>query len=102
MSRDLSIQNLKVLADKLHWKIQYHDNVVDGQFQSRVVMTPKDMDTITLQYSDAKDTKQKARQAAADIGLLYFQRQPLTLLLGTKYHVNDVRMDIEDIDPLKK
>lgn len=99
MSRDLSIQNLKVLSDKLHWRIQFHDNVVDGQFQSRVVMTPKDMDTITLQYSDAKDTKQKSRQAAADIGLLYFQRQPLTLLLGDKYHANDVRMDI---DPLKK
>ena len=52
-------------------------------------------DTITLEYSDVKDTKQKSRQAAAEIGLLYFQRQPLTLLLGHKYHANDIRMDID-------
>lgn len=94
MSRELSIQNLKIIADKLHWKIQYHDSVVDSHFESRVVMTPKDLDTITLQYSDPKETKQKARHAAAEIGLAYFQRQPLTLLLGNKFHANDIRMDI--------
>jgi hypothetical protein len=94
MSRDLSIQSLKTIADKLHWKMQYQDNVVDGSFVSRVTLTPKDADTITLEYCEAKETKQKARQAAAESGLAYFQQQPLTLLLGAKYIVSDVRMDV--------
>jgi hypothetical protein len=94
MSRDLTIQNLKTIIDKLHWKMQYQDSVVDGSFVSRVSITPKDMDTITLEYCEAKETKQKARQAAAETGLVYFQRQPLTLLLGSKYQANDIRMDV--------
>lgn len=94
MSLDLTIQNLKTIIDKLHWKIQYQDSVVDGSFISRVSITPKDMDTITLDSCCPKDTKQKARQAAAEAGLVYFQQQPLTLLLGSKYHANDIRMDV--------
>ena len=94
MARDLSIQSFKTVVDKLHWKMQYQDNVVDGSFVSRVTLTPKDADTITLEYCEAKDTKQKARQAAAESGLAYFQQQPLTLLLGAKYIASDVRMDV--------
>ena len=94
MDRDLSIQNLKTITDKLHWKLQYQDSVVDGSFVSRVSVTPKDANTISLEYCEAKETKQKARQAAAQTALAYFQQQPLTLLLGAKYTANDVRMDI--------
>jgi hypothetical protein len=94
MDRDLSIQSLKTITDKLHWKLQYQDSVVDGSFVSRVSVTPKDADTIALEPCEAKDTKQKARQAAAQMGLAYFQQQPLTLLLGAKYIANEVRMDV--------
>lgn len=94
MDRDLSIQSLKTITDKLHWKLQYQDSVVDGSFVSRVSVTPKDANTVTLDYCETKDTKQKARQAAAQIGLVYFQQQPLTLLLGARYMANDVRMDV--------
>jgi len=94
MDRDLSIQNLKIITDKLRWKMQYQDSVVDGSFVSRVSVTPKDANTITLDYCEVKDTKQKARQAAAQAALSYFQQQPLTLLLGCKHTVNDVRMDV--------
>jgi len=94
MDRDLSIQNLKIITDKLRWKMQYQDSVVDGSFVSRVSVTPKDANTITLDYCEVKDTKQKARQAAAQTALSYFQQQPLTLLLGCKHTVNDVRMDV--------
>ena len=94
MARDLTIQSLKTITDKLHWKIQYQDNVLEGSFVSRVAITPKDADTITLEYCEAKESKQKARQAAAEAGLAYFQQQPLTLLLGAKYMASDVRMDV--------
>lgn len=94
MDRDLSIQSLKTITDKLHWKMQYQDSVVDGFFVSRISLTPKDMNTITLEYCEAKETKQRARQAAAQTGLAYFQQQPLTLLLGEKYMASDVRMDV--------
>ena len=94
MDRDLSIQSLKTITDKLHWKLQYQDSVVDGSFVSRVSVTPKDANTVTLDYCETKDTKQKARQAAAQIGLVYFQQQPMTLLLGARYMANDVRMDV--------
>jgi hypothetical protein len=94
MDRDMSIQSLKTITDKLHWKLQYQDSVVDGFFVSRVCVTPKDANTITLECCEPKETKQKARQAAAQTGLAYFQQQPLTLLLGTKYTANEVRMDV--------
>lgn len=94
MDRDLSIQSLKTVTDKLHWRLQYHDSVVDGCFVSRVSVTPKDANTITLEYCEARDTKQKARQSAAQMGLAYFQQQPLTLLLGAKYVANEVRMEV--------
>jgi hypothetical protein len=94
MDRDLSIQSLKTITDKLHWKLQYQDSVVDGGVMSRVSLTPKDANSITLEYCEAKETKQKARQAAAQTGLAYFQQQPLTLLLGAKYIASDVRMDV--------
>lgn len=94
MDRDLSIQSLKTITDKLHWRLQYQDSVVDGCFVSRVSVTPKDANTITLEYCEAKETKLKARQAAAQMGLTYFQQQPLTLLLGAKYVANEVRMDV--------
>jgi len=94
MDRDLSIQSVKTITDKLHWKLQFQDSVVDGCFVSRISLTPKDMNTISLEYCEAKDTKQKARQAAAQTGLAYFQQQPLTLLLGAKYMASDVRMDV--------
>ena len=34
-----SIQNLKTVADKISWRVQYQDRVVDGKFQVRVVLT---------------------------------------------------------------
>lgn len=94
MDRDLSIQSLKTITDKLHWRLQYQDSVVDGGVMSRVSLTPKDTNSITLEFCEAKETKQKARQAAAQTGLAYFQQQPLTLLLGAKYVSSDVRMDV--------
>jgi hypothetical protein len=94
MDRDVSMQSLKTITDKLHWKLQYQDSVVNGGFVSRVSVTPKDANTISLDYCEVTDTKQKARQAAAQTALSYFQQQPLTLLLGSKYSANDVRMDV--------
>ena len=35
-----AIQNLKTVADKIGWKVQYQDRVVEGKFQVRVVLTP--------------------------------------------------------------
>jgi hypothetical protein len=50
-----SIQNLKTVTDKIGWRVQYQDRVVDGWFQVHV----------------------------PDQGLLYFDGQPLTLVLGS-------------------
>ena len=87
-----SIQNLKTVTDKITWRVQYQDRVVDGKFQVRVVLTPPKADSIELAWSDSRETKKEARHAAAQVGLVYFENQPLTLVLGNKYERNDIRM----------
>ena len=87
-----SIQNLKTVADKIMWKVQYQDRVVEGKFQGRVVLTPPRSDSIELEWCESRDTKKEARHAAAEVGLVYFDNQPLTLVLGHKYERNDSRM----------
>ena len=86
-----SIQNLKSVADKISWKVQYQDRVVDGRFQVRVVLTPPNTDSIELEWCESR-TKKEARHGAAELGLMYFDGQPLTLVLGSKYERNDSRM----------
>ncbi len=49
------------MADKIGWRVQYQDRVVDGPFQVRV----------------------------PDLGLLYFDGQLLTLVLGGRYERNE-------------
>jgi hypothetical protein len=87
-----SIQNLKTVADKIGWRVQYQDRVVDGKFQVRVVLTPAKADSIELAWCESRETKKEARHAAAEVGLVYFDGQPLTLVLGSKYERNDSRM----------
>ena len=87
-----SIQNLKTVTDKITWRVQYQDRVVDGKFQVRVVLTPPRADSVELAWSDSRETKKEARHAAAEVGLVYFDNQPLTLVLGHKYERNDSRM----------
>jgi hypothetical protein len=87
-----SVQNLKTVADKIGWRVQYQDRVVDGRFQVRVVLTPAKADTIELAWCEGGGTKREARHGAAELGLLYFDGQPLTLVLGAKYERNESRM----------
>ena len=87
-----SIQNLKTVADKISWKVQYQDRVVDGRFQVRVVLTPPKADTVELAWCESRETKKEARHGAAELGLLYFDGQPLTLVLGGRYERNESRM----------
>ena len=87
-----SMQNLKTVADKISWKVQYQDRVVDGRFQVRVVLTPPKADTIELEWCEGVENKKETRQGAAELGLAYFDRQPLTLVLGARYERNDSRM----------
>ena len=87
-----SIQNLKTVTDKISWKVQYQDRVVDGRFQVRVVLTPPRADTIELAWCESRETKKEARYGAAELGLVFFDNQPLTLVLGSKYERNDSRM----------
>ena len=87
-----SIQNLKTVADKVGWKVQYRDRVVDGRFQVRVVLTPPRTDSVELAWCEGGESKKEARQGAAELGLAYFDSQPLTLVLGTRYERNDSRM----------
>ena len=91
-----SIQNLKTVADKISWKVQYQDRVVDGRFQVRVVLTPPRTDSIELGWCESRETKREARHGAAEVGLAYFDGQPLTLVLGSKYERNDSRMLVEE------
>lgn len=91
-----SIQNLKTVADKVSWRVQYQDRVVDGRFQVRVVLTPPRADTIELAWCESRETKREARYAAAELGLVFFDNQPLTLVLGSKYERNDSRMLVEE------
>ena len=87
-----SIQNLKSVADKICWRVQYQDRVIDGKFQVRVVLTPPRTDSVELAWCESRETKKEARHGAAELGLLYFDRQPLTLVLGAKYERNESRM----------
>ena len=87
-----SIQNLKTVADKISWKVQYQDRVVERKFQVRVVLTPPRTDSIELEWCESGESKKEARQAAAELGLVYFDGQPLTLVLGSKFERNDNRM----------
>ena len=87
-----SIQNLKTVADKISWRVQYQDRVIDGKFQVRVVLTPPRADSIELAWCESRETKKEARHCAAELGLLYFDVQPLTLVLGSKYERNESRM----------
>ena len=91
-----SIQNLKSVADKISWKVQYQDRVVDGRFQVRVVLTPPKTDSIELEWCESRETKKEARHGAAELGLVFFDNQPLTLVLGSKYERNDSRMLVEE------
>lgn len=90
---DSHVQNVKAVADKVRWKVEYRDQVVDGRFQSMLALTPKWQDTIELAWSQGCATKSAARQAAALLGLCYFQQQPLTLVLGQRFHANRPGMD---------
>ena len=87
------VQNVKTVADKMRWKVEYRDQVADGRFQSMLALTPKWQDTIELAWSEGHATKSAARRAAAQIGLAYFEQQPLTLLLGQRFHANRPSMD---------
>ena len=87
-----SIQNLKTVTDKISWKVQYQDRVTDGKFQVRVVLTPPRADSVELAWCESRETKKEARHVAAEVGLVYFDGQPLTLVLGSKYVRNDSRM----------
>ena len=87
-----SIQNLKTVADKIGWRVQYQDRVVEGRFQVRVVLTPPRADTVELAWCEGRETKREARHGAAELGLLYFDDQPLTLVLGGRYERNESRM----------
>jgi hypothetical protein len=87
-----SMPNLKTVADKISWRVQYQDRVVDGRFQVRVVLTPPKADTIELEWCEGAESKKEARQGAAELGLAYFDSQPLTLVLGARYERNDSRM----------
>jgi hypothetical protein len=87
-----SIQNLKSVADKIGWRVQYQDRVVDGRFQVRVVLTPPRTDSLELAWCESRETKREARHGAAELGLLYFDGQPLTLVLGGRYERNESRM----------
>jgi len=91
-----SIQNLKTVTDKISWRVQYQDRVVEGRFQVRVVLTPPRADTIELAWCESRETKREARYGAAELGLAYFDGQPLTLVLGSKYERNDSRMLVEE------
>jgi hypothetical protein len=91
-----SIQNLKTVTDKVSWKVQYQDRVADGKFQVRVVLTPPKTDSIELAWCQSKETKKEARHAAAELGLVFFDNQPLTLVLGSKYVRNDSKMMVEE------
>ena len=91
-----SIQNLKTVADKISWRVQYQDRVVDGKFQVRVVLTPPRADTVELAWCESRETKKEARHGAAELGLVFFENQPLTLVLGSKYVRNDSRMLVEE------
>jgi len=91
-----SIQNLKTVTDKVSWKVQYPDRVVDGKFQARVVLTPARADSIELAWCESRETKREARHAAAELGLVFFDGQPLTLVLGSKYERNDNKMLVEE------
>lgn len=90
---DLHVQNVKAVADKLRWKVEYREQVLDGRFQSMLALTPKWQDTIELPWSEGYATKSAARRAAALFGLKYFEQQPLTLVLGQRFHANHPRMD---------
>ena len=92
-AEDLHVQNVKVVADKMRWKIEYRDQVLDGRFQSMLALTPKWQDTIELAWSEGYATKSAARRAAALVGLKYFEQQPLTLVLGQRFHANRPSMD---------
>jgi hypothetical protein len=87
-----SIQNLKTVADKIMWKVQYQDRVVGKRYEVRVVLTPPGMDSVELEWCASADTKKEGRHAAAELGLAYFDRQPLTLVLGSRYERNESRM----------
>ena len=87
-----SVQNLKTVADKIKWKVQYHERVAGKRFEARVVLTPPGADSVELAWCASADTKKEGQQAAAEIGLAYFERQPLTLVLGGKYERNETRM----------
>ena len=91
-----SIQNLKTVADKVSWRVQYQERVVHGRFQVRVVLTPPRTDSIELEWCESRETKKEARHSAAELGLVYFDSQPLTLVLGGKYERNDSRMLVEE------
>ena len=87
-----SIQNLKTVTDKIGWGVQYQDRVIDGRFQVRVVLTPPKADTVELAWCASRETKREARHGAAEAGLVFFDGQPLTLVLGSKYERNDSQM----------
>jgi len=87
-----SIQNLKTVADKIMWRVQYQDRVVGKRFEVRVVLTPPSGDSVELAWCASADTKKDGRHAAAAIGLAYFDQQPLTLVLGGRYERNETRM----------
>ena len=89
-----SMQNLKTVTDKIMWRVQYQDRVVDGKFQARVVLTPPRTDSVELAWCESTETKKEARHGAAELGLVYFDDQPLTLLLGSKYERNDSKMQM--------
>jgi hypothetical protein len=92
-AEDSHVQNVKTVADKVRWKVEYRDKEVGGRFHSMLALTPKWQDTIELAWSEGCATKSAARQAAAALGLSYLQQQPLTLVLGQRFHANRAGMD---------
>ncbi len=88
-------QDLKTFVDKLRWKITYEDQPQGQGFRARVVLTKGEGDTVELEWSDTKQNKKKAQQAAAEIFLAYCHQQPLTLLLLG--NIRDFQVDLKTL-----
>ena len=56
-----SMQNLKTVAEKIKWRVQYQERVAEQRFQARVVLTPPGADSVELAWCASADTKKRAR-----------------------------------------
>jgi hypothetical protein len=59
------------------------------------VLTKPEGDTVDLEWSEAKQKKKEAQQAAAEIGLAYCEEQPMALLLTGD--IRDFQVDLKTL-----